>query len=116
MRSRFGLGAAVLLAGASVACVGDDTVSGEGPGVQGGSGPPPSSYDATVDGQGGAPDAAADVTGAEAGDARATLDARLEDGGIDAPGADASDAGAPDGPLDASEAGSADAGDAADGD
>jgi hypothetical protein len=83
--------------------VGDDTVVEDLPGVQGGSGPPPSSYpDATVDGQGASSDASSDALDATSPDA------------ADAPAADAAiDATSPDAGPDASDAGtSADAGDA----
>jgi hypothetical protein len=78
---RIGVPAVVVLSFASVACVGDDTLAtGNAPGVQGGSGPPPSSYDATVDGPGGGEDAGApDAT--DASDAGSPLDAARLDAG-----------------------------------
>ena len=104
--NRVGLAAAVFLALTLVACVGDDTQAEGSPGVQGGSGPPPSSYDATVDGPGAAFDGGSDAP-----------DARTPDAGKDATSGDANAPEASNGADAAtSDGANADAGDAADGD
>ena len=104
MLSRVCVASAVSFAFASmlVGCVGDDTLGGGSPGVQGGSGPPPSSYeDATLPGQPETDDA--DVDASDAADATFPSDA-----------GDASDAAKPDAAnVDATA--NADAGDASDG-
>ena len=98
MLARVRLAVAVVLACASVcgslACVADDTVVEGTPEVQGGSGPPPSSYDATVDGPGWSSDAAPGALDAtnDAGGADAVADARFPDARPDANEPDASDA------------------------
>ena len=99
MLARVRLAVAVVLACASVcgslACVGDDTVVEGTPEVQGGSGPAPSSYDATVDAPGWSSDAAPDAldaTNADAGGADSATDARFPDARPDANETDASDA------------------------
>jgi hypothetical protein len=96
VRPRISVAAVVILtcACASVGCVGDDTVAEGNPaGVQGGSGPPPSSYeDATLPGNAG--DAAEDAGGeadatleGDAGDAAASVDAASTDAGDASDGA-----------------------------
>jgi hypothetical protein len=103
---------------AAVACVGDDTVAAGNAGTQGGSGPPPASYDATVDGAGSedAAEDAADATSADAGDAggpdatndTSDVDGDASTGVSDAGSADVTESDAASADVDVSDAASAD--------